>query len=103
MTGLLAAAAAAPLATIAAGEAEAQSWGGPGSGPNGRPPQPRMERRPPPRRGYVWVPGHWQWSRGRYVWVSGGWERSRPGWRHRDPQWVWRNGRWVFIQGGWYR
>ena len=101
LAGLLAAAVAAPLATIAApGEAEAQQWG---PNPNRRPPPPRRERVPPPRRGYVWVPGHWDWRRGRYVWVSGGWMRARPGFRHRPPTWVWRNGRWVLVQGGWYR
>jgi hypothetical protein len=100
LAGLLAAAVAAPLATMVPGEAEAQQWG---PNPNRRPPPPRRERVPPPRRGYVWVGGHWDWRRGRYVWVSGGWRRARPGFHHRPPTWVWRNGRWVLVQGGWYR
>ena len=27
------------------------------------PPPPRVERVPPPRRGYVWAPGHYEWRR----------------------------------------
>ena len=42
----------------------------------GPPPPPRVERVPPPRRGYVWAPGHWEWRRGGHVWVRGVWVRA---------------------------
>ena len=37
----------------------------------GPPPPPRAERVPPPRRGYVWAPGHWEPRGKRHVWVAG--------------------------------
>lgn len=59
------------------------------------PPAPRFERPPPPRAGYVWAPGYWNWARGRYVWVGGHWYASRPGYVYRAP--VWR----PYGHGGW--
>jgi hypothetical protein len=67
------------------------------------PPQPRVERVPPPRRGYVWVSGNWDWNGRRYVWRTGHWERARPGHRWREDRWVERNGGWARERGGWDR
>jgi hypothetical protein len=53
---LLAAALAAPAGAVLTSTADAQ-WGVPG--PRMAPPPPRREPRPRPRRGYTWVPGHW--------------------------------------------
>lgn len=67
------------------------------------PPPPRAERVPPPRRGYVWAPGHYE-ARGRnYVWVRGEYVRARPGYAYRAPQWREDGGRWVYNRGGWDR
>ena len=44
------------------------------------PPPPRVVAVPPPRYGYVWVPGYWRWSGHRHVWVNGYWIRERHGW-----------------------
>jgi len=96
LAGLFASVAAAPFASL--DEAEAQEIR-----LRVGPPAPRRERRPPPRRGFVWVPGHWEWRRGRYVWVDGRWERERRGQRWRDARWVRRRGEWVFVPGGWIR
>jgi hypothetical protein len=67
------------------------------------PPPPRVEVVPAPRRGYVWVPGYWDWRHGRHVWVSGAWVRERRGYRYAAPRWVERNGRWYMEQGRWAR
>ena len=67
------------------------------------PPPPRFERMPPPRRGKVWAPGHWQWRHGRYVWVSGQWMHARPGYAYRAPGWHQRDGRWEYAAGRWDR
>lgn len=96
LRGLFAAGVVAPLAALPVAEAEAQTmWMAP--------PPVRRERVPPPRRGHVWVPGHWGWRRGSYVWIPGRWVAARPGWRYVQPRWVRRGGRWVFVPGGWVR
>lgn len=67
------------------------------------PPPARFERVPPPRRGYVWSPGHWEWQRGRHVWVGGTWIKARPGYAYHAPRWVERDGRWDYRAGRWDR
>jgi len=67
------------------------------------PPAPRAERVPPPRRGYVWAPGHWEWRGGHHVWVNGTWLRERRGYVYHAPAWVERDGRWVMERGTWVR
>lgn len=95
LTGLLASAVFGPLATADKAAADITVRIGP--------PPPRREARPAPRRGQVWVPGHWEWRRGRYVWVAGNWERERRGQRRREARWVRRGREWVFVPGGWVR
>jgi hypothetical protein len=72
---------------------------------NEPPPAPRRERAREHRRGYVWSPGHWQWSerRNQYVWREGHYERARPGYAYRPPEWRERNGRWEYSAGRWDR
>ncbi|MFS2204320.1 YXWGXW repeat-containing protein [Variovorax sp. Varisp36] len=67
------------------------------------PPPPRFERMPPPRRGYVWSPGHYEWHGGRHVWVRGYWVRERPGYAYRPPEWRQDGDRWQYHRGGWDR
>ena len=69
------------------------------------PPEPRQQVQPAPRRGYVWVPGYWNWNaqRNRHVWVQPTWVRERPGYSYNQPQWVERDGRWVLNRGAWQR
>jgi len=67
------------------------------------PPPPRVERVPPPRHGFVWVPGHWDWNGRRHVWVHGTWLRERHGYRYVEPAWVERDGRWQMERGRWER
>ena len=65
------------------------------------PPPPRAERMPPPRRGQMWVPGHWEWRGHRHVWVGGNWMRERRGYAYRQPEWRERDGRWEYNRGRW--
>ena len=67
------------------------------------PPAPRVEVVPPPRAGFVWVPGYWNWNGRRHVWVAGAWVRERPGYVYRQPRWVERGGHWEFEGGTWSR
>lgn len=67
------------------------------------PPPPRYEVVPAPRRGMVWVPGHWEWRGHRHVWMSGYWTKMRPGYHYRPAQWHEREGRWYMQPGGWDR
>ncbi|MDM0089687.1 MULTISPECIES: hypothetical protein [unclassified Variovorax] len=70
---------------------------------NTPPPPPRYERVPPPRRGYVWAPGHYEARGHRHVWVPGGYMRARPGYAYRAPEWRERGGRWEYNRGRWDR
>jgi len=67
------------------------------------PPQPRVEVAPQPRRGYVWVAGHWEWRNRKHHWVQGTWVRERRGHRYEQPQWVERDGGWALQRGAWRR
>jgi len=67
------------------------------------PPAPRYEHVPPPRYGYVWEAGYWQWNGRRHVWVAGHWERARPGYAYNAPRWIERGGRWHYQESHWTR
>lgn len=67
------------------------------------PPPPRSEAVPPPRAGYVWVGGHWDWRNNRHQWVTGNWLRERRGYRYNQPAWMERDGRWRMERGNWRR
>ena len=66
-------------------------------------PPPRHEAVPHPRRGMVWVPGHWEWRGHRHVWQQGHWVKARQGYHYREPRWVEHGGRWNMQPGGWDR
>lgn len=67
------------------------------------PPPPRREAMPRPRRGQVWVAGHWEWRGRHHVWAPGYWVKARPGHHYRQPQWQQNNGQWQMRGGGWDR
>lgn len=48
------------------------------------PPPLRVEVVPPPRPGYLWVPGRWAWEKDRHRWVEGRWQ-AQPGPRIGPP------------------
>ena len=70
---------------------------------NTAPPELRREVVPAARRGYIWVPGHWNARGNRHVWQGGHWERSRAGYSYAQPNWVQRDNRWQFERGRWNR
>jgi hypothetical protein len=61
--------------------------------PTAPPPLPREVVPAQPGPGYVWIPGHWNWSGHRHVWQSGHWSAPRRGQ-------VWVPRRWVPGPGG---
>lgn len=67
------------------------------------PPPPPVERPGRPRRGFTWVPGHWEWAprAGTYAWIPGHWERSLPGRLYVPGHWDRRPRGWVWIPGYW--
>lgn len=67
------------------------------------PPEPRIERNPRPRPGYVWAPGYWAWKGDRHEWVRGKFVRARPGYVYVSPEWVEAGGLWVLEAGRWAR
>ena len=67
------------------------------------PPPVIVEEVPPPRVGYVWAPGYWEWRGERHHWRKGHWIKERPGFVWEPPHWIERNGRWHFVPGQWVR
>ncbi|RTL58223.1 MAG: hypothetical protein EKK46_00235 [Rhodocyclaceae bacterium] len=68
----------------------------------GTPPPPmRVEVVPPPRSGYVWVPGFWGWDGHRHVWQEGYWEHERPGYAYAPGRWERHGEQWHFEPGRW--
>lgn len=67
------------------------------------PPPMRSEATPAPRRGHVWVAGHWGWKNHRHQWIKGTWLRERRGYQYSQPVWVERDGRWHMQSGAWRR
>jgi hypothetical protein len=90
---LIALAAAAPLSSMAAPRVDLFV--------GVAPPAPLVERVPPPRHGYVWAPGHWEWNGHRHVWAAGYWVAERPGYAYTAPVWVQRGGGWYMQPERW--
>jgi len=67
------------------------------------PPEPRVEVIPPPRAGFVWAPGFWDYRGGRHVWTKGHFERERAGYHWNESRWEQRDGKWALNHGGWER
>jgi hypothetical protein len=65
------------------------------------PPPLRVERVPPPRRGYVWSPGYWAWNGRHYVWVAGYWVHVRHHQYYAPGHWVEGPGGWQFVPPAW--
>jgi hypothetical protein len=67
------------------------------------PPAMRIEAVPPPRQGYVWAPGYWNYRGNQHVWAKGTWVRERPGYAYHTPKWVEHDGRWSQERAHWAR
>jgi hypothetical protein len=68
-------------------------------------PADQYEVEPGPRRGYVWVRGHWEHRgrRGAWHWVPGHWESVRAGHQWVPGHWERRGNRSRWIPGHWRR
>jgi hypothetical protein len=67
------------------------------------PPPDRVEHAPPPRDGYVWGAGHWEWNRRSYVWVSGTWIVERRAAHWVVDRWEQEGTKWHYVPGHWER
>jgi hypothetical protein len=67
------------------------------------PPAPRVIGAPPPRAGFVWAPGYWNWNGRGHVWHEGYWVRERPGYHWVPDAWVSRGPHYHFQRGHWER
>ena len=67
------------------------------------PPAPQVEVVPPPRVGYVWAPGFWEYRDGHHVWVPGRWVGERHGYHWVADHWVQRGPNWHHERGHWER
>jgi hypothetical protein len=67
------------------------------------PPPPQAEHAPPPRDGYVWGAGHWEWNGRSYVWVSGTWILARRSAHWISASWEQSGSQWHYIAGHWER
>jgi hypothetical protein len=67
------------------------------------PPAPRVIEAPPPRAGFVWAPGYWNWDGHRHVWHEGYWVRERHGYHWVPDAWVSRGPHYHFQRGHWER
>jgi YXWGXW repeat-containing protein len=61
------------------------------------PPPLRVVEAPPLR------PGYWRWNGREHVWADGRWLPERRGWHWVPEHWDEHNGRWRFGQGHWER
>lgn len=59
-----------------------------------------FEPAPYARRGYIWVPGYWDWRGHRRVWIDGSWSRDRHVHHYRPHRW---DGRWYQERNRWDR
>jgi len=67
------------------------------------PPAPIYEPVPPPRPGWVWAPGYWDWNGHRHVWHRGYWQHERYGYRWEPHHWAQHGDHWTLEHGRWSR
>jgi hypothetical protein len=67
------------------------------------PPAPRVMLVPPPRPGFVWAPGYWNWTGRAHAWHEGYWVPERHGYHWAPDRWVSRGRHYHFRRGHWER
>jgi hypothetical protein len=67
------------------------------------PPPDRVEHAPPPRDGYVWSAGHWEWNGRAYAWESGTWIVERRAAHWVAGRWDQVGAQWHYVPGHWER
>ena len=65
------------------------------------PPALLEEKSLPPRRGFAWVKGYWEWNDGSYDWVPGKLQARQRGKTWVDGHWDNAGGRWTWTAGAW--
>lgn len=65
------------------------------------PPPPRVEHEPAHRDGYVWAPGHWEWTGRFYRWISGTYITERRGAHWIADHWDQVGNQWHYVRGHW--
>lgn len=70
---------------------------------NVAPPPPRHEAVPPPREGYVWTPGYWNYNGSQYEWIGGRFVEGHQGERWVPHRWEEHDGRYRLDVGHWDR
>jgi hypothetical protein len=68
---------------------------------NVAPPPPQHEEVPPPREGYTWAQGYWDYDNGKHTWRQGHWEKDHPGERWANGGWNEHDGKWELERGHW--
>jgi hypothetical protein len=68
---------------------------------NVAPPAPIYEETPPPREGYVWAQGYWDYDNGQHVWRKGHWEQDHPGEQWTNGGWTEHDGHYQLDRGHW--
>ena len=68
-------------------------------------PPPVVIEDAPPRAGYIYTPGYWDWDadQHRHVWKKGEYKEERRGERWVPYKWEERNGRYHMNEGHWER
>jgi hypothetical protein len=99
--GLILATALALVGTCAFSASPAEARGVVTIYATSEPPPLREELIPAPRRGYVWVPGSWNWSHRRYAWSRGHFVRERRGYHYTPARWDHDGNRWRYNAGRW--
>lgn len=102
MKKLVCAAAAIALSAMAFMPMQASAQVGVSITVGNAPPPMRYEEIPPPRYGYVWVPGYWDWDGWQYVWHEGYWLPERAGYFYEAPYWYQGSGGWYLKRGDWH-
>jgi WXXGXW repeat (2 copies) len=67
------------------------------------PPADRVEHAPPPRDGYIWGAGHWEWNGRSYIWASGTWIPERRAAHWVIDRWEQVGAHWHYVAGHWER
>jgi hypothetical protein len=96
---------------VSLGGCVAYAGRGPGPGPSYgygvevdvAPPPVRIVEAPPPRVGFAWAPGYWNWNGHEHVWAEGRWLPERRGQHWVPERWEQHNARWRLAQGHWER
>jgi hypothetical protein len=66
------------------------------------PPADRHEAVPPTTRaGYVWAPGHWEWTGRFYSWTAGSWILQHRGQAWVADRWEQVGSQWHYLPGHW--